>query len=50
VAVVNLTEGAVERKLYKLPFPNIEDNPSQLLLEDAKDIAVLWPKEFVTPE
>jgi hypothetical protein len=50
MAVVNVTEVEDEHMIYPLPFPNMEDNPPQLLLGDAMSTTVLWPKEFVGPE
>jgi hypothetical protein len=50
VAVVNLIEVEDEHMIYKLPFPDMNDNPPQLLLRDAKGTAVLWPKKFLGPE
>jgi hypothetical protein len=46
--VVNLLEANSD--LYKLPFPNVNDDPIQEYLKDAKGGAVLWPSEYVVLE
>jgi hypothetical protein len=50
MAVVNLMEVEDEHVIYKLPSPNMDNNPLQFLLKDAKGSAVLWPKEFLSPK
>lgn len=50
MAVVQLLSVEVPHRSYKLPYPNMEDDPPQVMLGDANGSAVLWRKEFVTPE
>ena len=50
MAVVNLLEVEDEHMIYKLPFPDMDYDPSQLFLKNAKGSAVLWPKEFLSLE
>jgi hypothetical protein len=50
VAMANLIEVEDEHMIYKLPFPDMNDNPLQLLLRDAKGTTVLWRKKFSGPE